>query len=312
MRTLITILALAFSAQLIAQKPFTLKSELEKQRKYYPNIQPFQPDSSNVVSLKNVLYRQVGDRDLTVDIYMPKDTAGKRFMPILIVHGGGWRSGSKDLDHPMAIALASKGFAAVCVDYRKSSEALYPAAVVDVSCAVRWARSEGAKYHIDTTKIALAGSSAGGQLASLVGSVAGHEPSFLSEEYGEFSSRVDYVVDIDGVLAFIHPDSQEGVKTPGKTSSAALWFGGEVEEKRGLYEEASALNHVCDESADFLFINSAQKRFSAGQAEMIEALKEHGHSATERKTQDTPHTFWLFDPWAPDVVEWIAEWLASR
>ncbi len=148
MKSLVYICCFLFSLQVVAQKPFTFKSELEKQRKKYPLITAFEPDSSNVISLKNVRYRRVGVRDLTVDIYLPSDTVGRTFRLVLIVHGGGWRSGSKDLDHPMARALAAKGFAAVCVDYSKSFEALYPAAVVDVSCAVRWARAEGASDHV--------------------------------------------------------------------------------------------------------------------------------------------------------------------
>ncbi len=318
MKTFLTLLALTLGVVANAQKPFTLRSELARQQKRYPHISAFEPDSANVVAIKNVPYREVGVRVLTVDIYLPKEAAnagkGKKNVaaesyPVVgIVHGGGWRSGAKDLDHPMARALAAKGYAVVCIDYRKSFEALYPAAVVDIKCAIRWARANAEKYHLDCDTFTLIGSSAGGQMAALIGTNVKLD-KFNCDVCADECDDVQRVIDIDGVLGFLHPDSSEGDDRPGKPSAATLWFGGNVEEKRDLFEEASAMNHVSESSADFLFINSAQKRFSAGQAEMMEQLRAKGHKADERKTEQTPHTFWLFEPWAHQVVQWIDEWL---
>lgn len=307
--TLILASALFGAAVQCLAQDFTLENELRKQQKRYPFITPYETDTTGVISILNVEYRTVGERTLTVDIFLPADTAGRTFELVAIVHGGGWRSGSKQMDHPMAAALARNGFAAMCVDYRKSDEALYPAAIVDVKCALRFARCYAARYHFATEPLTIMGTSAGGQLASLIGSINHRSAKYHCPEYAAYSDHVDRVVDIDGVLAFIHPDSNEGADKPGKPSAATLWFGATASEAPELWREASALSHVGEQSADFLFIRSGQKRFSAGYAEMMEHLRKHNRKAEVRSTTDTPHTFWLFNPWTPDVVSWIVEWL---
>ena len=60
------------------------------------------------------------------------------------------------------------------VDYRKSGEATFPACIHDCKAAVRWVRAEGgAKYGLSPARLGAVGSSAGGHLASLLGTSAG-------------------------------------------------------------------------------------------------------------------------------------------
>ncbi|WP_336727974.1 alpha/beta hydrolase [Paraflavisolibacter sp. H34] len=87
----------------------------------------------------------------------------KRTPAVLIVHGGAWRSGYRTQHIPLAQRLALLGYAAFTVEYRLSTEALYPAAVRDLK-AIKWLRGHAAAFGIDTGKIALLGFSAGGQL----------------------------------------------------------------------------------------------------------------------------------------------------
>jgi len=72
------------------------------------------------------------------------------------------------------------------------------------------------------------------------------------------SGKVQAVVNMDGILAFIHPESGEGADTPGKPSAATLWFGGNTSEKKELWLQASPLSHPFPGTAPFLFINSSQ------------------------------------------------------
>lgn len=309
MRILLSFSLILVCAFGMAQKPFNAHTEYEKQVKKYPNIKIFEPkDSVPIIERLDIPYVTIGERELHVDMFSPKYGKEKRSI-LLIVHGGGWNAGDKTLEHPMAKAMAQRGLTTVCVEYRKSQEALYPAAIQDVKCALRWLRTVADEYQLDTTDIAIMGESAGGQIAALIGASNKDSDEFDNGYYSGHSSKVNRVIDVDGVLCFIHPDSSEGQDKPGKLSAATLWFGGPYNEKTALWDSASALYRVNEESADFLFINSSIPRFSAGQAQTICRLKAYGKKAEEKKTEGTPHTFWLFDPWAEKVVEWIGEYL---
>jgi acetyl esterase len=82
--------------------------------------------------------------------------------PVLVyAHGGGWVMGDLETHDGLCRHLArASGWAVLAVDYRLAPESPFPAAVEDVSTAVGWARRHGA--------VALAGDSAGGQLAAVV------------------------------------------------------------------------------------------------------------------------------------------------
>lgn len=307
-----TLALLLIGGTAIQAQEFNIENEFAKQRKRHPEITVYQAPPSDVISYKEIVYRTEGNRNITSDIFLPTDTANKTFPLVIFIHGGGWRSGNKSMDHPMALSVTPHGYATMCVDYRKSDEALYPAALIDIKCAIRWARANADKYHIDVDNITLIGTSAGGQMAALIGSENGTMEKYKNNEYTEYSDKVQRVIDIDGVLAFIHPDSSEGNDKPGKPSAATLWFGCNTDSCINLFNEASALHHVGEQSADFIFINSSQKRFSAGQKEMMNALQQHGHFTKEYKTEGTPHTFWLFNPWAEKVVEWIVTNLSTK
>jgi len=219
-----------------------------------------------------------------LDLYLPaKRPAG---LPgIVLVHGGGWRSGDRGNLAPMAIRLAELGYASATVSYRLSGEAKYPAAVDDVRAVVRWMRS---RPEIDPHRIAIAGGSAGGQIASLVG-VTG--------------SDVRAIINIDGLSDFTSPEALRHEDDPAKNPSAAgAWFGGRYAEKSALWREASSTFYVGPTTPPILFIGSGQPRFSVGREAMIDKMNAHGIASQVLLLPGTPHSFWLFDPWLEPTV----------
>jgi len=318
----IIILSLLFCSFLIcqAQEPisfpddtsFTLNSAYQKEVKYYPYIKPVKAELPPSISInEELVYANYGEREMHIDIYSPKNIE-KPLSALLFVHGGGWCSGNKSMDAPMAIQFAQKGYVAATVEYRLSPEALYPAAVIDIKTAIRWLRKNANELNIDPERIAIAGCSAGGQLAALIGSTNGSSLYVDSTRYAEFSSDVQAVIDIDGILAFIHPESGEGVDQPGKPSAATQWFGFSKEEKPDLWNEASALTHAGKTFPPVLFINSQHPRFHAGRDDMIARLDSLGIYSEVHTLSNTPHTFWLFDPWFETTVGLFEKFLGSR
>jgi len=115
--------------------------------------------------------------------------AGRTRQPwVLVIHGGSWYSGDKLSMVPAAKALRSAGFVVFNANYRLSVEAAWPAQRLDAEAALAWVRSHASKFGIDPDRGAVYGFSAGGQIASQLGTV------------GKGSGRVRAVVSIAGAV----------------------------------------------------------------------------------------------------------------
>ena len=288
---------------------FTLHSAFQKEKKHYPFIKPVYPNiDKNIEVKRDLVYASYHDREMHIDIYSSKSIQTPKPV-ILFIFGGGWRSGNKKMEAPMAIHFAKLGYVTATVEYRLSPEALYPAALFDVKTAIRWMRKNANLLNINPDKISISGTSAGGQIAALIGATNNSNLFVDSTFYSEYSSNVQAVIDIDGVLAFIHPESGEGADKPGKPSAATSWFGGNQIEKEELWNEASALSHVNENMPPILFINSSIPRFHAGRNDMIKILDSLDIYSEVHEHPNTPHTFWLFDLWFYPTVKWMEDFL---
>ncbi|MBV7532880.1 alpha/beta hydrolase [Chitinophaga sp. sic0106] len=289
---------------MVADTSFTNHSAYLHSLKNFPQMK-FPADSlpEGVARVTGIPYTN----GLNIDVFYP--ARKHQSLPgILIIHGGGWRSGNPQQHHAMAAQLAAKGFVCYTASYRLSTHALYPAAVADLKAAIRWIKANAARWKTDTSRIAVAGFSAGGQLAALIGAT-NNKPEFDTLPGNQqVSSRVQAIVCIDGVLAFIHPESAEGndSKAP---SAATQWFGYTKTEKPALWYEASALTYAGAGTPPTLFINSSIPRFHGGRNDYIDTLKAH-HIYTEvQELDNTPHTFCLFEPWFTPTVNYIDAFL---
>jgi pectinesterase len=261
-----------------------------------------------IESKKDIVYAKIGERALLLDAFYPKKKNKKLSPAIIIIHGGGWRTGNKNQHIALAQRLADLGYVCFLPEYRLSTEALFPAAVHDLKASIRWVRGNAKMYQVDTNKIATLGFSAGGQLSALLGSTA-HLADFEGSEGNQnHSSKVNAVIDIDGILAFIHPESGEGDDTK-RTSAATNWFGFSKTENPQLWEQGSALTHAGKNSPPTLFLNSAVDRMHAGREDYRVKL-EPFHIYTEvHNFPDSPHGFCLFEPWFTPTVQYVDAFL---
>ena len=289
---------------------FTVRRSYQQERKYHPEITL--ADSAlpaNVRVARNIPYSAPAPaRNLLLDVYSPANASGKLSPGILMIHGGGWRSGDRSHNNTLAGQLAAKGFVAVPVEYRLSTEALYPAAVHDLKAAIRWMRANASTYGIDTNRIAVLGFSAGGQLAALIGTTNENTAFERKESNVTYSSAVQAIVDIDGVLAFIHPESAEGNDSK-SISAGTYWFGYTKAEKPEVWQEASALNHIDKHTPPILFINSSVSRMHAGRDDLIGKLNKFGTYSEVHTFADAPHTFMFFNPWFTPTLTYITNFL---
>ncbi|CAN3128777.1 alpha/beta hydrolase [Mycobacterium sp. smrl_JER01] len=130
---------------------------------------------------RSPLHPEVSAQDRTIDgpggsipvrIYHPPSDATT--LPVVVfIHGGGWTVGDLDsYDGQARLHAAGAGAVVVSVDYRLAPEHPYPAAVDDVWAATRWVAENAAGFGADADRIAVAGDSAGGNLAAVVAQCA--------------------------------------------------------------------------------------------------------------------------------------------
>ncbi|MBD0823732.1 alpha/beta hydrolase [Aestuariibaculum marinum] len=292
---------------------YQVASEYKKYLKYFPYITPA-TDSlpANVNAYRNIVYTTLentpfGKRDLLADVFSPKKTG--KYPALIMVHGGGWRSGDKSLQVPMAQKLASRGFVTVCVEYQLSLEAKYPAAVFNIKSAIRWLRANAEKYNINPDQIAISGCSAGGQLAMLVGLTNNIPKKEGNHGNLGYSSEVQAIIDIDGVVDFMAPTSLNLNREP--DSPDVEWLGGSFYDRPDLWKDASSIFWANENSCPIMFINSGFPRFHAGQDELVGMLDHWGIYNEVHKFDYNIHTFWLFNPWVNQTVNYMDNFLTK-
>jgi pectinesterase len=289
----------------VAPESYTAETTYAKLVPAYPFIRiASRAVPPSVRAVTDVTYVRRGAHDLKLDLYVPAAGGATPRPAIVFVHGGGWRTGVRANFAPMAIRMAERGYAAATISYRLSPEALYPAAILDARAAVRWVRAHAGEYGIDPDRIAIAGGSAGGQIAALTG-VTNGDPRFDPDGGpGTVSGAVQAIVNIDGLSDFTSAEARRYEDDPAKRPSAAgAWFGGRYAEKEAVWRDASPLTHVGKGTPPTLFVVSAQRRFSLGREAMAQRLRELGVPNRVVPVPDTPHSFWLFDPWLAPTVE---------
>jgi acetyl esterase/lipase len=130
------------------------------------------PTAAEIRTARDVTYAVMDRQPQRMDVAWP---AGDGPYPLVVlIHGGGWSGGDKSAYHYAMRVLVSQGYAAASIDYRLASSPrnLFPAAVEDVRCAVRFLRSNAGRYHIDPARIGALGHSAGAHLAAMLGTAA--------------------------------------------------------------------------------------------------------------------------------------------
>lgn len=110
--------------------------------------------------------------DQKLDVYTPKSAANGKRPGLLLIHGGGFRQGSrKNVVRAHALPYLQKGFVVVSIDYRLTPTAKAPAAVNDTLAALEWFHSNAKRLNVDADRIVTAGVSAGAHLALMAGMV---------------------------------------------------------------------------------------------------------------------------------------------
>jgi acetyl esterase len=183
-------------------------------RRYFEAMQPPLPKEEVAHVEDRAVPGPAGE--IPVRVYVPAGTPA-RGPAIVYFHGGGWVIGSRDTHDGLCRALANRtGARLVSVDYRLAPEARFPAAPEDCYAAVRWVAEKGGEIGADAARIAVAGDSAGGNLAAVT--------SLLARDRGgpalRFQCLFYPVVDCD----FGRPSYRENAEGYLLEVAAMRWF----------------------------------------------------------------------------------------
>jgi acetyl esterase/lipase len=183
---------------------------------------------------KNVVYGDAGNRPLKLDVYRPAECNGAA---VLVVHGGGWSRGSKDMLANACRLLAEQGFVALASEYRLTGEAPFPACIHDVKRAIRWATQNAGELGFDPDKLCLEGHSAGAHLVLLAAARPGDPRLEPPEGMGGVSGEIAAVTAIYPPVLFY----LTGARPSGALAAKSLPGADASEEAAAL---ASPIEHV--------------------------------------------------------------------
>jgi len=217
--------------------------------------------------IRGVVYDDRFGKETSLDVYLPD--GGDSRAAVMLIHGGGWRFGSRDMYERTADRLARSGFVAVPIDYRLGAAGRWPAGAQDCVCALSFLRAHAADYGIDPLRIAVTGYSAGGHLSALLG-VAADDPVIAPDcEWGP----------TDLPAAAIPGDGPYDLR--GRDRDLIRDFlGGTEEEMPEAYADASPLTHVAPGKPPFLFVHATGDLVDVEMArEMRSALANAGNDA---------------------------------
>ncbi|MCF7848034.1 MAG: alpha/beta hydrolase [Kiritimatiellales bacterium] len=299
----IAILALFLSAQLLSaqempvlpkgKKPQTFRELKEMLKPLGFDIK--RPELAVPKGMRehlDVTYAEYGKRELKLDLLLPKK--GSKPCPLVIlIHGGGWKKGSKEGERAKALWLVEKGYAAAAIEYRLSGEARFPAAIHDCKAAIRWLRSNAGKHGYDPDKIAVFGGSAGAHLAALT-STAGKEAKLEGPlgEKSKVSSTVQAAIVVSGPTDITSERVIE--RTRAGDENYLMFIGGSYDDMPAAYKQASPATWVGQDTPPMFIIGEN----SIDSAEPILAKLAKQKIANDSLVlTGAIHGSWNWDPW---------------
>lgn len=139
----------------------------------------YEPRPAGVVIDKNITYGDPKENELCNFIYQKKSVDDKVKQPLMIMmHGGGWMSGLKDLRNFYSYHAAEEGYFVANIDYNPAPQRVFPNQLRQIFKAIDYILDNADKYSIDTSKVVVVGESAGGYFVLAVSAIVKNKALF--------------------------------------------------------------------------------------------------------------------------------------
>lgn len=254
-----------------------------------------------------VVYTNGAHGPLLADVYIPMKEGVHP--GIVFIHGGGWKNGNRHQMIKLIKALAEDGYVCFTIEY-DVDPVPFPASFHESLAAVKFFRDHAAQYHLDPARVAVAGSSAGGELAALVAL----NPSGLPlgtglakyEAQAGSASAVQAGVILNGVL-----DLTDMARTH-EAGMITAYLGGTCEAKMDACKDASPVFHV-HPGAPPMYVGHGTADQTVPFAEAVaftNALKAARVPVRFFQAEGGRHTFWADPRFYTENLEAIKEFLS--
>jgi acetyl esterase/lipase len=224
-----------------------------------PSIEKIFPQGT--IFHRNLSYNKDNNKKHLLDIYLPEKQNGK--LPLVIwVHGGGWMTNDKYADmgymKNTVRSFIDSGYALASIDYRHSTEAIFPAQIQDCNQAVQYLYDHSSEYNIDNKRIALIGFSAGGHLASLLGLSNNNEVKEFYTAGTKPAFKIKCVLDYYGPSDFVMLASNPDTSINNERNPVSILLGAVPLKRPDIAKKASPVTYI-DKSDPPFFIVQGEK-----------------------------------------------------
>ena len=239
-------------------------------------------------ALRDQSYVTNGHPRQKLDLFLPESPKG----PLLVwIHGGGWIAGTKS--DARGLDMLKLGYAVASLEYRFSTDAIFPAQIEDCKAAIRWLRAHAPEYGYDPKRIAVWGESAGGHLTALL-ATSGSNREFDVGENLDQCSAIQCGIDLYGPADFPGWKPASNDPTVSRKDPASLLvklLGGPVDDKPELARRGSPVTWVTRDSAPLMILHGTadpivgldqsqsltEKYKSAGAEATLDIVQAGGH-----------------------------------
>lgn len=262
----------------------------------------------------NITYTQVpgwlgqATRDLKLSVIRPQDLNQK--LPVIFwFAGGGWMDTDHNIHLPNLVALAQKGYVIVGVEYRDSNKINFPGQLEDAKAAIRYIKANAAKFAVDPNKVIVMGESAGGHLASMLGTTNGIKKYEVGNHLNQDSS-VQIAIPMYGVVSPLN--AKQGSATNDFDFVYRNLLGAEPEAAPDLNEAANPIAFINPQTVPFLIFHGTEDVVVPvkDSESLYEALQNKGIAADLYLLPEVGHMDSRF--LQPEIFELIDQFIKSR
>lgn len=249
---------------------------------------------------QNIPYANDTLRKHLLDIYLPAQV--KKSFPVIVwIHGGAWFMNDKYADmgymKKTLWSFLERGYAVASIDYRHSTQAVFPAQIQDCNQAISYLYAHADQYKLDKNKFILMGFSAGGHLASLLALSANQRVTDFSKEKPAFKIKavLDFYGPVD-LLMFHAQSTPQAAQDP-----ISILLGASPLVRPDLSAKASPATYVDKADPPFFIVHGEKdESVPTAQSYLLQSLLNlQGVKNELMIVKDAPHYGEMFD--TPDV-----------
>jgi acetyl esterase len=246
---------------------------------------------------RQFMFKQTPQRDLNLFVDYPKGWKASDKRPAIVLwHGGGFTQGNAGQFYHQANYFAERGAVCFRPEYRiRDVDMTLPhSAIEDGVSAVRWIIERAEEFGIDPDRIVVGGGSAGGSMASSIGTADVKKLADMEcvgeEDNQSIVPRIAGMLLYNPFVDFFEPTSQRHIE------EEMIFLGYDPEDYRALYHEISGIEKLHKKSPPSVIMFGTRDAFYVQQLRWIVKCRELGITCTDYVYKSEVHSWYNNSP----------------